>query len=53
MKSGLHQLILKVVEILAQLLKNPDKRRERKKEGRKGKKLKLGTWDYCYFSTFS
>ena len=33
MKSELYQLILKVVEILAQLLKNPDKRKERKKEG--------------------
>ena len=53
MKSGLYQLILKVVEILAQLLKNQDKREERKKEGRKGKKLKLCTWDFCHFSTFS
>lgn len=35
MKSGLYQLMLKVVEILAQLLKNQDKREERKKEGRK------------------
>ena len=48
MKSGLYQLILKVVEILAQLLKNQDKREERKKEGRKGKKLKLCTWDFCH-----
>lgn len=53
MKSELYQLILKVVEILAQLLKNPDKRKEREKEGRKGKKLKLCTWDYCHFSPFS
>ena len=53
MKSGLYQLVLKVVEILPQLLKNQDKRKERKKEGRKGKKLKLCTWDFCHFSTFS
>ena len=53
MKSGLYQLVLKVVEILAQLLKNQDKRKERKKEGRKGKKLKLCTWDFCHFSKMS